>query len=83
MSAIDGRRVRYGDKEEWSGLVIGDSHTEGFVRVSWEAPHRQISIHRIGHLTVLDAPATQEELSRQYYGLDQDGKPIPLNVEKQ
>ncbi len=78
MSKIDGRKVRYGNKEDWLGQVIGDSHTEGFVRVAWETPRRQIGIHRIGHLTILDEPATQEELARAYYGLDDEGKPIPL-----
>jgi hypothetical protein len=77
VSSIDGRKVQWGDHKDWQGLVIGDSHIDGFVRVHWETPKPQISTHRIEHLTVLDAPPTQEELAHQYYGLDQQGNPIP------
>lgn len=78
MSDIDGRKVRYMNREDWVGQVIGDSHTEGFVRVHWEPPHPQISAHRIGHLTLLDEAPTQEDLSNQYYARGTDGKNIPL-----
>ena len=77
MSNIDGRKVEYFNNPKYQGLVIGDSVTEGFVRVQWEMPTRHIGIHRVEHLKVLDSPATQEELAQQYYGLDQAGRPIP------
>lgn len=81
MSHIDGRKVQYQDKPDWTGIVIGDSHTEGYVRVNWDEPHRQISIHHVDRLKVLDAPASQEELFRKYHGLDDNGKPIPFTTE--
>ena len=68
MSSIDGRTVNYLDRPDWVGLVIGDSHQPGFVRVHWSQPIRQISIHEIKNLQVIDAPPSQEELAKIYHG---------------
>jgi hypothetical protein len=78
MSNIDGRKVEYFNNPQYAGLVIGDSVTEGFVRVQWEKPSRHIGIHRVAHLKVVDVAPSQEDLSNQYYARGTDGKRIPL-----
>ena len=64
MSVIDGRKVKFRGKDDWVGLVIGDSYTPGTVRVAWNAPTTRTGIHRTADLEVLDEPPTQEELAR-------------------
>lgn len=78
MSEIDGRKVEYFNNPEYQGLVIGDSITEGFVRVQWDKPSRHIGIHRVRHLTVLDAAPTQEDLANTFYARGTTGKTVPL-----
>jgi hypothetical protein len=63
VSAIDGRQVEYRNRSDYKGHVIGDSHTLGNVRVAWTEPYRQIGIHRIEDLVVVDEPPTQEQLA--------------------
>ena len=68
MSDIDGRQVNYRTGTDWTGLVIGDSGTPGWVRVHWSSPKNQISPHKITDLVVIDSPPSQEELRKMYHG---------------
>ncbi len=50
-------------RENWVGLVVGDSHSPGTVRVHWKEPTNQIGIHQVSDLVVDDAPPSQEDLA--------------------
>lgn len=54
MSAIDGRTVNYRGKENWVGLVQGDSYIPGTVRVQWNEPRIHTGIHRVEDLVAID-----------------------------
>ena len=68
MSAIDGRRVRYRGKDDWTGIVQGDSYTPGTVRVAWAEPTSRTGVHRVVDLEVIDTPPTQEDLAALFNG---------------
>lgn len=53
MSEIDGRWVNYRGKTSWKGIVQGDAHTPGHVRVDWREPIIQTGIHKLIDLVLM------------------------------
>jgi hypothetical protein len=68
MSVIDGRKVKFRGKDDWIGLVQGDSYSPGTVRVAWSAPTTRTGIHRVADLEVIDEPPSQEQLAAMFHG---------------
>jgi hypothetical protein len=53
MSELDGRHVNYRGKPSWVGIVMGDAHTPGHVRVDWREPIIQTGLHKSTDLVVV------------------------------
>jgi hypothetical protein len=70
VSAIDGRKVKFRGKDDWVGLVQGDSYTPGTVRVAWSEPVSRTGVHRVIDLEAIDEAPTQEDLANMFYGVD-------------
>lgn len=66
MSLYDGREVTYRGKPLWKGIIQGDSHRQGDVRVDWREPRRQTGVHRLSDLVLVPKKETPPDDDLQH-----------------